>query len=141
MARDAVGRARGLVKFVIIWLIALYIFEVVHEARWFVGAGAVVVAGFVNVYSRKKAAAAVEANLAFHLWLYAPVVVLFALPLLLNAILTLTDEQERTWTDHLVSLLPFLLKLGVPAVALIWAYVTLGKLPAGAGTEAPAPTS
>ena len=59
MARSNVERAKRLVKFVIIWLIALYIFEVVQQARWFVGAGAVIVAGFVNVYARKKAAAVV----------------------------------------------------------------------------------
>ncbi|MFQ5591990.1 MAG: hypothetical protein ACE5HE_12560 [Phycisphaerae bacterium] len=127
MAKNRVDRARGLVKFVVIWLIALYVFEVVQQDRWFVGGGAVLVAAFVNVYARKKAADAVETNLTFHFWLYFPVALLFGLPLLFNAITIIASGENNTWRDHLVALLPFILKLGVPVAALIWVYVALGR--------------
>ncbi len=128
MARNSVDRIRVLVKCVIVWLIVLYIFEVVRQNHWFVGAGAVAVAALVNVYARKKAAAAVEPNLAFHFWLYVPLAVLFGLPLLFKVFITLTGEDDLGWWDHLVSLLPFLLKLGLPVAALLWAYMALGRL-------------
>ncbi|MHC4695235.1 MAG: hypothetical protein ACYTFA_00680 [Planctomycetota bacterium] len=127
-ASNSVDRIRTLVKFVIVWLIALYVFEVVRQNNWFIGAGAVIVAALVNTYARKKAAAAVETNLAFHFWLYMPLVVLFGLPLLFKVVIMLTGEEDVTWWHHLGSLLPFVLKLGVPVAALLWVYVALGRL-------------
>ncbi len=117
-----------MVKFVIVWLVAVYIFEVVRQANWYVGFGGVVVAALVNVYARRRAAAAVETNFAFQFWLYVPVVLLFGLPMLFNVVRIFTGEQEQTWWDYLVTLLPFILRLGVPVVVLIWVYVALGKL-------------
>jgi len=122
-----VNRVRGCIRFVIVWLFALYIYEVAREAHWFAGVGAVVVAVLVNVYARRKAAACIQPTPMFYLWLYAPVVVLFGLPLVLNVARVLSGEQEIGWWSSLQSLLPFLLKIGVPAGTLLWVYVALGS--------------
>jgi len=42
-------------------------------------------------------------------------------------IVFLTTEGDRTWWDHMLSLLPFLLKLGVPVGVLLWVYIAVGR--------------
>ncbi len=129
MPNKSISRIQTAIKFVIVWLIVLYLFEIVKDGRqWVGGIGAVVVAVFVNLYARKKAAACVETTSAFYFWLYIPVVLLFALPIAFKVILVATSDDSLGWWDHFVSLLPFILKLGVPAGALIWTYVALGRL-------------
>ena len=129
MVAKNLPRLQAVVKFVVAWLIGLYLFELVKDGQhWAGGIGAVVVAIFVNVYARKKAAAVVNTTPVFYIWLYLPVVVLFVLPVVIKIALMFTGKDDQTWWNHLASVLPFLLKLGVPVAALIGVYVALGRL-------------
>lgn len=124
-----IRRVQAVLKFVTAWLLALYLFDVVTEGlHWAGGASTVIGAIIVNVYARKKAAATVKTTPMFFVWLYLPVFVLFVLPVFFKVVLFATSEETTSWWQHAVTLLPFVLKLGVPVGALIWAYVLLGRM-------------
>ena len=130
--RDAVQWARSLVRFVIAWLIALYVYQVVHEVMHALkgpaglAAGALTVA--LNLYARRRATRCVPASFAFKFWLYLPVGVFLLVPPIIKMVAYLTADGERSWWSHLVSLLPFLVELGIPVAVLLWAYAVLGTL-------------
>ncbi len=129
MAQDKAARARESVMFVVAWLIGLYVYEVVQEAfHGSIGLAAAVLTVLANIYARKRAAACVEPNWRFKFWLYLPVVVVIVVPIAVKAVILLTDSGDRSWWSHALSLLPLLLKLGVPVAALLWAYIAIGKL-------------
>ena len=117
--------------FVVAWLIGLYIYEVVQEKfhETIVVVAALLTLG-INLYARKRAVACVEATPQFKFWLYLPVILFLVVPVLVKVIIFLTDDAEWSWWDHFFSLLPFILKLGVPVAALLWAYKAMGKLSA-----------
>ncbi len=126
MARDNVDRVRGLVIFVVAWLIGLYIYEVVRSTSIGLAAAAFTVG--VNLYARRRAAECEPSSRAFKFWLYLPGTLFLVIPGLFKLISYLASEEERSWWDHLWSLLPFILKLVVPVAALLWVYMSLGRL-------------
>ena len=129
MTHESVDRVRGLVMFVMAWLIALYVYEVVQDA--FDGPIGFVAAAFtwgINIYARKKAAASVGSNRAFKFWLYLPVILFLAVPVLVKIIVFTTSQGDLTWWEHLASLLPFMLKLGVPVAVLLWVYIAVSLI-------------
>ena len=139
MTHDSIDRVRALVMFVMAWLIALYVYEVVQDAfHGPVGFVAAALTLGVNIYARKRAVSCVASNLAFKFWLYLPIVLFLVVPVVVKIIVFLTSEGDRSWWDHLLSLLPFLLKLGVPVAVLLWVYVAVGRLgPSNDAGDAP----
>ncbi len=128
MAQGKTDRVRGLVMFVVAWLIGLYVYEVVEEAfHGPIGVVAAVVTMGVNLYARKRAVACVEATLTFKFWLYLPIILFLVVPVAVKVIVFVTSKDDRTWWDHVGALLPFILKLGVPVLALLWVYWSLGR--------------
>lgn len=129
MAQHKVDRIRGLVMFVVAWLVGLYVYEVVqeyfHGPAGFVAAAITVV---VNLYARKRAAACVQATWTFKFWLYLPVILFFVLPIAAKVVIFLVSEEDLRWWQHLFSLLPFVLKLGVPVGVLLGVYWALGRM-------------
>jgi hypothetical protein len=129
MPQDSINRLRGVIMFVIAWLIGLYVFEILREASHeMIGFVAAVLTLGVNLYARKRAAACVEQNLAFKFWLYLPALLFLVLPVLVKLVVFFASQEDRSWWDHLVSLLPFMLKLGVPVAALLWVYLVLRRV-------------
>ncbi len=136
MANSSIDRVRTSVMFVMAWLIGLYVYEIVQETfaamqqaiRGPIGFVAALATLALNLYARKRAAACDPSSRAFKFWLYLPVGLFLALPLVVKVIFFLTSDEQQSWWDHLVSLLPVLLKLGVPVAALLWAYMALGRL-------------
>ena len=127
MIDNHLSAIRSVIKFVIAWLIAVYLVEVMVESKGIaIGLSASIVALIVNAYSRKRAAAHVQAGPEFYFWLYLPVFLLFVVPLAVRIVVVWSDE-DAGWWDHLWSAMPFLLKLTVPVGALIWVYVALGR--------------
>lgn len=130
MYDDRIERLRGYVMFVVAWLIGLYVFGVVQESFQMTSIG--LVAGVltlgVNIYSRKRAAACVEATWAFKFWLNLPIILFIALPIIVKIVAFFIDKENRGWWVHFNSLLPFVLKLGVPVFALLWVYFSLGRM-------------
>ena len=129
MALDKVDRIRGLVMFVVAWLIGLYVYEVVQEyAKGPVGLVAGVVTVAVNLYARRRATTCAPGTWAFKFWLYLPVILFLLVPIVAKLIIFLVAQADRTWWDHLLSLLPFVLKLGVPVGILLGVYWALGRM-------------
>ena len=124
--------------FVVVWLIALYVYEIVCAAfHGTAGIAAAVLTVVINLYARKRAVACVEPNLAFKLWNYLPALLIFVVPLAVKIITYFTDTEGLSWWEHVYSLTPLFLKLGVPLVALLWAYVVIGKLQPSIGKLQP----
>ena len=115
--------------FVVFWLIALYVYEIVQASfHGSAGIAAAVVTVAINLYARKRAVACVKPNLAFKLWNYLPAILIFVVPLAVKIITYFTDAEGLSWWEHVYSLMPPFLKLGVPVAALLWAYIAIGKL-------------
>lgn len=127
MITNSVDRLRNLIMFVVAWLVALYVFEIVQEVHKTMGfvAGAVTFA--LNLYARKRAGVCIPGSLAFKFWLYLPALLFLGLPFLVKIVVYFTTEGETSWWGHLFSLLPFMLKLGVPVVTLLFVYIALGR--------------
>ncbi len=118
---------RSVIKFVIAWLIAVYLVQVMVDSKGVaIGISASILAFVVNAYSRKRATANVQVGPEFYFWLYLPVVVFFVVPLVVR-VMMFWNEEDATWWDQLRSAMPFVLKLTVPVGALIWVYVALGR--------------
>ncbi len=113
--------------FVVAWLVALYVFEIVQEIHKTMGFVAGGITFAINLYARKRAGICIPGSLAFKFWLYLPAILFLALPLIVKVVVYFTTEGERSWWGHLFSLFPFMLKLGVPVVTLLWVYIALGR--------------
>lgn len=113
--------------FVVAWLVAIYVFEIVFEINKTTGfvAGALTFA--LNLYARKRAGVCIPGSFAFKFWLYLPVLLFLGLPVTVKIVVYLTTEGETSWWRHLFSLFPFMLKLGVPVVTLLFVYIALGR--------------
>ncbi len=128
MIRTNVEQVRWLVMFVVAWLIGLYVFELVQQQySSSVGLVAAVATFAINFYARRRAAASVEATWVFKFWLYLPVILFLVVPIIIKAVVYFRGGDDRQWWDHLYSVLPFVLKLGVPVAVLLWVYWSLGK--------------
>ena len=128
MNTTSLRRIRWLLMFVIAWIIGLYVFEVVQAE--FNGTFGVIVAALTvlaNMYARKRALAGGGKTLATYFWLYMPVIVFFFVPLAFKIVEFFRSDDNRRWWDHLYTLAPFMLKLGVPVAALLWIYFVLGR--------------
>ena len=136
MSVNNIDRLRGMLMFVVAWLIALYIYEVFQEVHAKIGFFVAALTFGVNLYARRRATRCAPGSVAFKFWLYLPAILFLALPILIKIIVYLTSKDDRSWWSHLLSLLPFLLKLGVPAMVLLWVYISLGRLrPGKSGDE------
>ena len=151
MTQYRVDRIKWLIMFVVAWLIALYIYEVVgtdmNRALGFVVAAATL---GLNMYARHRVLKTVQPSLMTSFWLYLPIVMFLLVPVAFKLIAFLRADEAQSWWSHLLSLLPFILKLGVPVAALLVVYFSLGKFgPSGkevagssrplGGVEEPAP--
>jgi len=127
MAHDPVEKLRSLVMFVIAWLIALYVYEVVQSSfQTGVGVAAAVGTGILNLYARRRAANCPATSWAFKFWLYLPVILFLVVPVAAKTIGFLANSKGLTWWQQVYALLPFMLKLGVPVAGLLWVYWRLG---------------
>jgi len=124
-----VDRLKWLLMFVVAWLIALYIYEVVgadvNRSLGFVVAAATL---GLNMYARHRVLRSVQSSLTTTFWLFLPVVMFVVVPVVSKVITFLRADEGQTWWDHFFSLLPFILKLGVPVGVLLVVYFTLGRL-------------
>ena len=129
MSPDRIERLRGLVMFVVAWLIGLYVFEIVRQSfSPSVGFVAALLTLAVNIYARRRAVASVEATTAFKFWMNLPIILFLVLPIVIKIVAYFwTDEKRTVWT-HIESLVPPFLKLGVPVVTLLWVYFSLGRM-------------
>lgn len=123
---NSIDRLRNLIMFVVAWLVALYVFEIAQEINKSVGLVAGAVTFALNVYARKRAGTCIPGSAAFKFWLYLPALLFLGLPFLVKVIVYFTTEAETSWWGHLFSLLPFMLKLGVPVLTLLFVYIALG---------------
>ena len=127
MPINSIDRLRGLIMFVVAWLVALYVFQIVYEIHKTTGfvAGALTFA--LNLYARKRAGTCIPGSLAFKFWLYLPVLLFLGLPFIVKIVVYFTTESETSWWGHLFSLLPFIFTLGIPVVTLLFVYIALGR--------------
>ena len=129
MSPDRIERLRGLVMFVVAWLIGLYVFEIVRQSfSPSVGFVAAFLTLAVNIYARRRAAASVEATTAFKFWMNLPIILFLVLPIVIKIVAYFWTEEKRTVWTHIESLVPPFLKLGVPVVTLLWVYFSLGRM-------------
>ncbi|MBU0716790.1 MAG: hypothetical protein KJ749_00945 [Planctomycetes bacterium] len=138
METARVESVKRTIMFVIAWLVGLYIFEIVQEHfHGPIGFAAAAVTVGVNLYARHRASLTKARTFAYKFWVYLPVVLFFAVPIVAKLVAYFMQEEERSWWNHMVSLLPFILKLGVPVAVLLWVYWTIGRMiPEASSTEA-----
>jgi hypothetical protein len=131
-----------MILFVVAWLVAVYIYDVVREhtgAAWSLAAA---VASFaVNAYARYRAVrSATRLDWEFSFWLALPMVIFFVGPLVVGLVAYWRSAGEITWWELGTPLVPPILKLVVPTVALLWIYWMLGRgekrAPDGGSAEA-----
>ena len=128
MTQHRVDRIKWLIMFVVAWLIALYIYEVVvADMRPAVGFVAAAATLGLNMYARHRVLKSVQPSLMTSFWLYLPIVMFLLVPVAFKLFTFLRADEEQSWWSHLLSLLPFILKLGVPVAALLAVYFSLGK--------------
>lgn len=128
--KGPLDRGRSVVMFVIAWLIGLYVYEVAagHYGQG-VSIGLAILTLAVNGFARWRAVKSIrQADLGFYFWMAVPLLLFFVVPGVVKLVIYLQSEQRESWWRYLASLLPFLLKLGVPLAALFWVYVVLGRL-------------
>ena len=121
---------RSVIMFVIAWLIGLYVYEVAagHYGQG-VGIGLAILTLAVNGFARWRAVKSIrQADLGFYFWMAVPLILFFVVPCVVKLVTYLHSEDRQPWWRHLGSLLPFVLKLGIPVVALFWVYVVLGNV-------------
>ena len=136
MPHNRIERLRSLVMFVIAWLIALYVYEVVKASfQTSIGVAAAVGTGVLNLYARRRAEQSAGTTWAFRFWLYLPVILFLAVPLCVKTVGFFSSTQGKGWWDQVLALLPFMLKLGVPVAILLWVYWRLSAW--GSGAEEP----
>ena len=97
MSPDRIERLRGLVMFVVAWLIGLYVFEIVRQSfSPSVGFVAALLTLAVNIYARRRAAASVEATTAFKFWMNLPIILFLVLPIVIKIVAYFWTEEKRT---------------------------------------------
>ena len=129
MSPDRIERLRGLVMFVVAWLIGLYVFEIVRQSfSPSVGFVAAFLTLAVNIYARRRAAACVDTTTAFKFWMNLPIILFLVLPIVIKIVAYFWPDQERSLWKHIESLVPPFLKLCVPVVTLLWVYFSLGRM-------------
>ena len=121
---------RSLIMFVIAWLIGLYVYEVAaDDYGQGVGIGLAILTLAVNGFARWRAVKSIrQADLGFYFWMAVPLILFFVVPGAVKLVTYLQSEERQPWWRYVGSLLPFVLKLGVPVVALFWVYVVLGNI-------------
>jgi len=138
MSHNPIERLRSLLMFVVAWLIALYVYEVVQASfQTGVGVAAAVGTGVLNLYARRRAERCASTTWAFRFWLYLPVILFLVVPVAAKTIGFFAAAHERSWWQQVQALLPFILKLGVPVAVLLWVYWRMG-VPEGAAADSPA---
>lgn len=128
--RSPLDWGRSLIMFVIAWLIGLYVYEVTAGPYGQgVGIGLAVLTLAVNGFARWRAVKSIrQADLGFYFWMAVPLILFFVVPGVVKLVTYLQSEEGQPWWRYVGSLLPFILKLGVPVVALFWVYVVLGRI-------------
>ena len=122
-------RFRSLIMFVIFWLFGAYIFELlVSVTGGVVGVLSALAAWGIHTVARLQAAKQVKTTWMFYFWLTVPMVLLFALPLVIKAVALWQSEKPWKWTDYVESLGPFVYQFIVPAAVLLYVYVRLGMM-------------
>ncbi len=140
MLPSALRLSRSLILFTVAWLVAVYVYDVVRQHLDQTLSLLIAVATFaINGFARWRAAKSVgEVNRSFHFWMALPLILLVVVPLIVKLVAYLSSGGETSWWSYVVHLLPFLLKLGVPVVALVWLYFLVGGLPGKNGAAIPA---
>ncbi len=126
---------RALIMFVIAWLVAVYVYDVVSADWNSTGGFALAAATFIiNGIARWRATKNVDAtNWRFYFWMTLPLVLFLLVPATVRLVTCLRDETTRSWWDYLWPLLPPILKLGVPVGALFVVFLILGHWGKGDG--------
>ncbi len=121
---------RTLVMFIVAWLVGVYIYDVMRgNFHPIIGFTVAAISFVANIVARKYAVRHVEnANWKFYFWLALPVILFLLVPLVVKIVIYYRSEDDISWWQHMYTLLPFLLKLGVPVAALLWVYFVLGRL-------------
>jgi hypothetical protein len=125
-----VAWGRSLVAFIVAWLVAVYVYDVVREHnKPVVGFALAALTFAVNGFARWRAAkSAGQVNWKFHFWVALPFILFFMVPIVIKIVAYLQSGAETPWYQYLWALMPFLLKLGVPVLALLWIYILFGRL-------------
>jgi hypothetical protein len=120
---------RALIMFVVAWLVAVYVYETVQTNVGAVPGVVLAVGTFViNGYARVRAMRSVDrAGWQFHFWSAMPLLLLVIVPAIVKTIAYFRAHGDAPWYSYVVPLLPLLLKLGVPVVALLIVYVLLWR--------------
>ena len=131
---------RSLVLFVIAWLVGLYVYEVAAgQYGQGVGISLGILTLAVNGFARWRAVESVgRASVAFYFWMAVPLILFFGVPCAVKLVTYFRSEEQGPWWHYLGSLLPFILKLGVPVAGLVWVYVVLGRIRRRVDVEAQA---
>ena len=132
--KSHVDWGRSLIMFVIAWLVGLYVYEVAagHYGQG-VGIGLAILTLAVNGFARWRAVKSIgQANFAFYFWMAVPLILFFGVPCVVKLLTYLQGPERQPWWRYVGSLLPFILKLGVPVAALFCVYVVLGRTRRGA---------
>ncbi|MCO6438828.1 MAG: hypothetical protein J5J06_17165 [Phycisphaerae bacterium] len=130
-------RARRWIMLILIWLIAVYVYDVVTQSQE-VAIGLIAAAATiaVNLYARKKAVDQVTPNFAFNFWMYVPAVLFLVIPIVFHIAVFIARQDQRSIWQDLAQVMPFLFKLGLPAAALLWTYYLLGRCRARMNAQA-----
>jgi hypothetical protein len=136
--KGSIDWGRSLIMFVIAWLVGLYVYEVAAgQYGQGVGISLGILTLVVNGFARWRAVKSVgRANLAFYFWMAVPLILFFGVPCLVKLVTYLRSEEREPWWRYLGSLLPFILKLGVPVAVLFCVYVVLGRIRRGLDADA-----
>jgi hypothetical protein len=135
--KSSLDWARSLIMFVIAWLIGLYVYEVAAgQYGPEVGIGLAILTLVVNGFARWRAMKSIrQADLGFYLWMAVPLILFFVVPFAVKLVTYLYSDDRQPWWRYVGTLLPFILKLGVPVLALFWVYVVLGNVRRRLSTE------
>jgi hypothetical protein len=121
---------RSLTMFIIAWLIGVYVYDVTEDDYGQgVGIGLAILTLVVNGFARWRAVKGVgQTTFTFYFWMAVPLILFFIVPCAVKLASYFGAEEREPWWRYMVSLLPFILKLGVPVAALFWVYVMLGRI-------------
>lgn len=133
------ARGRTLVMLIVAWLVGVFVYDVAREnfdrtVGFILAAATFAVSAFARWRATKHVG---QTGRMFEFWLALPLVLFIVVPCVVKLVILLTSAEELPWWSYFTSLLPFLLKLGVPVAALLWIYVLLGKLTRRVGTHCP----
>jgi hypothetical protein len=93
----------------------------------------------VNGFARWRAVKSVGTpNWKLYFWISLPFVLFFVFPIAVKTVTYVRSAGEQPWWQYVGSLAEFMLKLGVPVLALLAIYILLGRV-GGAKPPAPGP--